>query len=70
MVESSSDDSDCEGLKRATSRKKADETFKKVPEKKKFKFNINTGEKTEKFSYKLKKDTPLPYKTYVEGGTF
>ena len=64
---SSSDDSDCEGLKKASSLKKTEPTFKIVPEKEKYKFEIVTGKDSIKFTYKLKKGTALPHKTILEG---
>ena len=67
MTDSDSSSDECAGMKRASSVKKTEPTFKIVPEKKKFKFEITTGDRVEKFLYKLKKDTPLPYKTILEG---
>ena len=66
-VMSSSDDSDCEGLKKASSMKKTEPTYEIVPEKEKFKFEIVNGKGSIQFAYKLKKGTALPYKTILEG---
>ena len=64
---SNSDDSDCEGLKRVSSKKKSEPTYEKVPATKKFKIEVVTEGGSEKFAYKLRADTPLPYKTNLEG---
>ena len=69
---SSSDESECEGLglKRVTSVKKVDPTFKTVPENKKFKFEIVSGENRVRYMYKLKANSPLPYTAILEGYLF
>ena len=67
MTDSDSSSDECAGLKRASSVKKTEPTFKTVPEKKNFKFEITTGDRVDKFLYKLKKETPLPYKAILEG---
>ena len=67
MTDSDSSSDECAGLKRASSVKKTQSTFKTVPEKKNFKFEITTGDRVDKFLYKLKKETPLPYKAILEG---
>ena len=66
---SSSDDSDCGGLEKVSSVKKNEESFNEVPEKKKFKIQIATGagDEPDEFTYRLKKDTLLPYNTKLKG---
>ena len=64
----SSDDSDFEGLVKVSSvKKKKVENFDKVPASKKYKLEINSGKKSDKFGYKLKKGLELPYETILTG---
>ena len=51
MTDSDSSSDECAGLKRASSVKKTEPTFKTVPEKKNFKFEITTGDRVDKFLY-------------------
>jgi hypothetical protein len=65
---SSTDDSDFEGLVKVSSvKKKKVENFDQVPASKKYKLEINSGKKSDKFGYKLKKGLELPYETILTG---
>ena len=67
MNMSSSDDSDSDGLRRVSSLKKNEERFEEVPDNKKYKFEIVTGDIRDKFKYKLKANTALPHTTILQG---
>ena len=54
-------------MKVSSVKKKKVENFDQVPASKKYKLEINSGKKSDKFGYKLKKGLELPYETILTG---